>query len=482
LGETVQERGGELLNGLLASVGGIVNTLLLFVIVPVVAFYLLLDWDNMVAKIDALLPREHAPTVRQLAREIDETLASFIRGQGTVCLILGSFYAVALMLMGLQFGVVVGAVAGLLTFIPYVGALVGGGFGGKEDVTVETYLALLALHTMRPVRLEYTWWAARSGCTLSGCFSRWPPSARCSALSACWSPCRWPRRWAWSCGSSSRATRTARFTGGTRRPMSSIRPRGMTMPSDRPATDPQQLVLSLPVRAALGREDFFVSPSNAVAVSMLTGGTPGGGGKLDGHEPRDAPDQPFARSDRHAPFGSQRHAGQQQGGIAGIDQHGEQHGQPIARGIEPASVLTRRIDIAAKMLEHAGFIQLGMQQRRLHEYEMQQGRDQPRCTTGQNGAGHDFQEHGSVAGKAGGVAHVMRGVMQAIGLDMAGHEHQPEPEKGSAGNRHEAGGAAVGKRAGGCGHCGHLCHVSLAVIPDGWCFRAHGRSPGLRVK
>ena len=52
------------------------------------------------------------------------------------------------------------------------------------------------------------------------------------------------------------------------------------MPSDRPATDPQQLVLSLPVRAALGREDFFVSPSNAVAVSMLTGGTPGGGGKL----------------------------------------------------------------------------------------------------------------------------------------------------------------------------------------------------------
>ncbi|KAF0675435.1 AI-2E family transporter [Profundibacterium mesophilum] len=127
LGETIQSRGGELINGLLASVSGLVNTLLLFVIVPVVAFYLLLDWDNMVARIDGLLPRDHAPTIRQIAREIDTTLASFIRGQGTVCLILGTFYAVALMLMGLQFGIVVGALAGALTFIPYVGALVGGG-------------------------------------------------------------------------------------------------------------------------------------------------------------------------------------------------------------------------------------------------------------------------------------------------------------------------------------------------------------------
>ncbi|RVT86883.1 AI-2E family transporter [Rhodobacteraceae bacterium CCMM004] len=127
LGETIQSRGGELLNAVLGSVGGLVNTLVLFVIVPVVAFYLLMDWDRMVARIDALLPRDHAPTIRQLASEIDRTLASFIRGQGTVCLILGIYYAVALMLVGLQFGVVVGAIAGLLTFIPYVGALVGGG-------------------------------------------------------------------------------------------------------------------------------------------------------------------------------------------------------------------------------------------------------------------------------------------------------------------------------------------------------------------
>ncbi len=126
LGQTIQSRGGELVNGLLASVGSIVNIALLFVIVPVVAFYLLMDWDRMVARIDSLLPRDHAPTIRRLAREIDTTLAGFLRGQGTVCLILGTYYAVALALVGLQFGLVVGALAGLISFIPYVGAIVGG--------------------------------------------------------------------------------------------------------------------------------------------------------------------------------------------------------------------------------------------------------------------------------------------------------------------------------------------------------------------
>jgi predicted PurR-regulated permease PerM len=95
--------------------------------VPVVAFYLLYDWDRMVGEIDTLLPRDYAPVIRKLAADIDRTLASFVRGMGTVCLILGTFYAVALMLVGLQFGLVVGAVAGLITFIPYLGSLLGGG-------------------------------------------------------------------------------------------------------------------------------------------------------------------------------------------------------------------------------------------------------------------------------------------------------------------------------------------------------------------
>lgn len=126
IAETIESKGGEVLNTVLGSFSGVVNALVLFVIVPVVAFYLLLDWDRMVAKIDALLPRDHAPMIRKLAADIDRTMAGFIRGQGTVCLILGAYYAVALMLVGLNFGLVVGFVAGALTFIPYVGALVGG--------------------------------------------------------------------------------------------------------------------------------------------------------------------------------------------------------------------------------------------------------------------------------------------------------------------------------------------------------------------
>ena len=125
-GETLQARGGALLSGLLSSATSLVSVLVLLVLVPVVTFYLLLDWDRMISRIDRHLPRDHAPAIRELAREIDRTLAAFIRGQGTVCLILGTYYAVALMIVGLQFGLVVGFVAGLISFIPYVGALVGG--------------------------------------------------------------------------------------------------------------------------------------------------------------------------------------------------------------------------------------------------------------------------------------------------------------------------------------------------------------------
>lgn len=126
LAAQLQSRGGEVVKGLLASAASVVNVVVLLVLVPVITFYLLLDWDRMVGRIDALLPRDHAPVVRQIARDIDATLASFIRGQGMVCLILGIYYAAALMAVGLQFGLVVGAVAGMITFIPYVGALFGG--------------------------------------------------------------------------------------------------------------------------------------------------------------------------------------------------------------------------------------------------------------------------------------------------------------------------------------------------------------------
>ena len=126
LGESIQSKGGELVNGIVSSAMSLINVVVLMIIVPVVAFYMLLDWDKMVAKIDSFLPLDHAPVIRRIAREVDQTLSSFIRGQGTVCLSMGIYYAIGLMLVGLQFGLLVGAFAGLITFIPYVGALIGG--------------------------------------------------------------------------------------------------------------------------------------------------------------------------------------------------------------------------------------------------------------------------------------------------------------------------------------------------------------------
>jgi predicted PurR-regulated permease PerM len=115
---------------LLASIwsGGmaLVNILSLLVVTPIVAFYLLADWDHLVAKVDGWLPRDHAGAIREIFSDINDALAGFIRGQGTVCLLLGIFYALALTIAGLKFGLVIGLAAGLLSFIPFVGALIGG--------------------------------------------------------------------------------------------------------------------------------------------------------------------------------------------------------------------------------------------------------------------------------------------------------------------------------------------------------------------
>jgi predicted PurR-regulated permease PerM len=115
---------------ILASIwsGGLalVNVLSLLVVTPIVAFYMLNDWDHMIAKVDSWLPRDHIATVRALASQIDQAMAGFIRGQGTVCLLLGLFYAAALSLAGLNFGLLIGLGAGLLSFIPYIGSIVGG--------------------------------------------------------------------------------------------------------------------------------------------------------------------------------------------------------------------------------------------------------------------------------------------------------------------------------------------------------------------
>ncbi|AWK86911.1 AI-2E family transporter [Azospirillum thermophilum] len=115
----------RVLSGLLSSGLALFDVFSVLFITPVIAFYLMRDWDLMVEKVNGWLPRQHAETIREQAREVDATLSGFVRGQATVCLVLGGFYALALSAAGLDFGLVIGLVSGVLSFIPYVGTLFG---------------------------------------------------------------------------------------------------------------------------------------------------------------------------------------------------------------------------------------------------------------------------------------------------------------------------------------------------------------------
>lgn len=115
----------QTVQGVVSGGAALANLLSLIFITPVVTFYLLRDWDLIIARVDHLLPRDHAEIIRAQMRAIDTTLAGFVRGQATVCLILGLYYATGLMLVDLPFGLVIGMMAGILTFIPYVGAMSG---------------------------------------------------------------------------------------------------------------------------------------------------------------------------------------------------------------------------------------------------------------------------------------------------------------------------------------------------------------------
>ncbi|MEE9397544.1 MAG: AI-2E family transporter [Methylococcales bacterium] len=95
------------------------------VLIPVVTFYLLRDWDLLVAKIHDLLPNRMAPTIETLAKESDEVLSAFFRGQFTVMLALGAIYSIGLWIIGLDLSLLIGIVAGLVSFIPYLGSVVG---------------------------------------------------------------------------------------------------------------------------------------------------------------------------------------------------------------------------------------------------------------------------------------------------------------------------------------------------------------------
>lgn len=119
----------KLLGGLLAGIWtsglALVNILSLIFITPLVAFYMLDDWDRIVTGVDSQIPRRSVEDVRGLARDIDTHLAGYVRGVSTICLILAIYYGAALSLVGLDFGLIIGLLIGLLSFVPFVGAIVG---------------------------------------------------------------------------------------------------------------------------------------------------------------------------------------------------------------------------------------------------------------------------------------------------------------------------------------------------------------------
>jgi predicted PurR-regulated permease PerM len=128
VGDLVSQGAGYLatfLRSLWSGGQALISIFSLLVVTPVVAFYILHDWDRMLATIDNWVPLPHRETVRGLAREIDAAIAGFVRGQTGVCLLLGSFYAVALSLTGLSFGLLIGLASGLISFIPFVGSMTG---------------------------------------------------------------------------------------------------------------------------------------------------------------------------------------------------------------------------------------------------------------------------------------------------------------------------------------------------------------------
>lgn len=120
---------GSLLGEVLAYIwsGGqaVLSAFMLIVVTPIIAFFMLVDWPRFTRRLDALLPRRHDDTVRRLWREMDTAIGGFLRGQTIAVSILAAYYAIALSMIGLNYGVIIGVGAGLLSFVPLVGAVTG---------------------------------------------------------------------------------------------------------------------------------------------------------------------------------------------------------------------------------------------------------------------------------------------------------------------------------------------------------------------
>jgi predicted PurR-regulated permease PerM len=116
---------GRVLKALISNSFASINLISLVLIMPVVTFYMLRDWGTFVRKFEELLPKKSKKGIMEIFKEINSIISGFIRGQISVCLILGTFYSVGLKLVGLDLGLLVGFIAGIISFIPYVGSITG---------------------------------------------------------------------------------------------------------------------------------------------------------------------------------------------------------------------------------------------------------------------------------------------------------------------------------------------------------------------
>jgi predicted PurR-regulated permease PerM len=134
---------GAFAAGFVKSGVAFLNLVSLIFISPIVAFYILRDWDHITAKVDSWLPRKHAATIRQQLRLMDRAISGFVRGQTNVCMLLAIFYATGLSLVGLESGFLIGFMTGAFSFIPYVGMMLGMATG--------LIVAFLTTHDMQHV-------------------------------------------------------------------------------------------------------------------------------------------------------------------------------------------------------------------------------------------------------------------------------------------------------------------------------------------
>ena len=135
---------GGFLTELISSSLAFANLLSLIIITPIVAFYLLRDWDLIIHKVKSWMPITQKVRILEQVVKVDRSLSALVRGQGAVCFILALYYSVSLTAVGLQFGILIGIFAGIVSFIPFVGAILGAIFSiGFSIIQFDTYTPIL---------------------------------------------------------------------------------------------------------------------------------------------------------------------------------------------------------------------------------------------------------------------------------------------------------------------------------------------------